>query len=326
MIAIRHAKPVDLSTVNECAQEAFGFYLNRMDHEPARMNADFERQISAGRTYVAELDQRFAGYIVIHQQSDHVLVDHIAVLPAMSGKGVGSQLLAHAEQMARDWHKPRVQLYTNALMHENLCWYAWLGYSKIGRRVEQGFDRVYFSKDVSVHLRRAMSSDVAILYAWDAKPHIRKAVSNSGAVAFEADWAQEIAGMDGTCEFLIAEVGGKPIGAIQLIDPALEPTHYWGNVEPNLRAIDIWIGEEDYLAKGFGTIMMTFAINRCFSSDAITAIIIDPLYNNLGAHRFYKRLGFEFVERRQFDEDSDCAVFRLQRAVWESVSLQLTRQ
>jgi aminoglycoside 6'-N-acetyltransferase len=89
-------------------------------------------------------------------------------------------------------------------------------------------------------------------------------------------------------------------------------------VAPNQRAIDIWIGEEEYIAKGFGSTMMRFAINHCFAQSDVKSILIDPLANNLRAHKFYKRLGFEFVERRQFDEESDCFVFRLNRENWES--------
>ena len=93
-------------------------------------------------------------------------------------------------------------------------------------------------------------------------------------------------------ELLIAEVDGNPTGAMQIIDPAKEATHYWGLVATNLRAIDIWIGEE--------------------------AILIDPLASNVDSHQFYKRLGFVFVEQRQFGESSDCFVFRLSRIAWEA--------
>ena len=44
----------------------------------------------------------------------------------------------------------------------------------------------------------------------------------------------------------------------------------------------------------------------------MTAILIDPLASNTAAHRFYERLGFRYVERRQFGED-DCIVYRLER-------------
>jgi aminoglycoside 6'-N-acetyltransferase len=107
-------------------------------------------------------------------------------------------------------------------------------------------------------------------------------------------------------------VDGRPVGFIQIIDPAEEESHYWGDATPNLRAIDIWIGEASDLNRGYGTAMMRLAIARCFAAPEITAILIDPLASNTAAHRFYERLGFRYVERRQFGED-DCIVYRLER-------------
>jgi aminoglycoside 6'-N-acetyltransferase len=103
---------------------------------------------------------------------------------------------------------------------------------------------------------------------------------------------------------------------MQICDPHLEATHYWGEIEPNLRAMDIWIGPSDALNRGYGTQMMTLAIDEAFGDPAVTAIVIDPLNSNTEAHRFYQRLGFEVVGRRMFDED-DCLVHRLTRAAWE---------
>ncbi len=104
---------------------------------------------------------------------------------------------------------------------------------------------------------------------------------------------------------------------MQIIDPALERTHYWGeDCPPNLRAMDIWIGESDCLGKGYGTEMMTTAINMAFADRLVEAILIDPLNSNTDAHRFYQRLGFRPIGRRLFDEDDDCLVHRLDRADW----------
>jgi hypothetical protein len=41
-----------------------------------------------------------------------------------------------------------VELYTNALMTENLRYYPRLGYVEYDQRRENGFDRVYFRKMV----------------------------------------------------------------------------------------------------------------------------------------------------------------------------------
>lgn len=120
-------------------------------------------------------------------------------------------------------------------------------------------------------------------------------------------------------EQLVAEIDNKPIGFIQIIDPKEEITHYWGDIGAHYRAIDIWIGEVDYLNKGYGTQMMTQAINRCFASPEVHSIIIDPLASNTRAHRFYQRLGFEFLENRRF-EDDECIVFLLSRKNWEEKS------
>jgi aminoglycoside 6'-N-acetyltransferase len=171
-----------------------------------------------------------------------------------------------------------------------------------------------------LHLRRATPADAEILSQWDAKPHVQAAVSNNGCSGFDADWPVELDQRSDGTEFFIAEVDCKPIGALQIIDPAREHSHYWGAVATNLKAIDIWIGEEDYLGKGFGGRMMTFAVEYAFTESEVAAILIDPLSNNLKAHRFYCRFGFKFMERRQFDAESDCFVFKLTRSDWQKRS------
>ncbi|MBX2836305.1 MAG: acetyltransferase [Gammaproteobacteria bacterium] len=176
------------------------------------------------------------------------------------------------------------------------------------------------NSEYSLSIRLALVDDVPQLYRWDEKPHVQKAVSNSGTIGFDANWEEELGVRDDGTEFFIAEVNSEPIGAMQVINPATEQSHYWGAVAPNLRAIDIWIGEEEFIGRGFGSRMMTFAIEHCFADPSVSAILIDPLSNNTEAHRFYERLGFEFMERRQFDDESDCFVFRLTRDVWKARS------
>lgn len=138
-----------------------------------------------------------------------------------------------------------------------------------------------------------------------------------------ADWGEEVARRDelgaDVWEVLVAELDGRPIGMVQLADPHREPDHYWGDIEPNLRALDIWIGEPDLLGQGHGTAIMHAAIDRCFADPDVIAIVIDPLVSNTDAIRFYRRLGFVDVGERQFDAGADgaagdvCLVMRLDR-------------
>ena len=108
---------------------------------------------------------------------------------------------------------------------------------------------------------------------------------------------------------MIAEIDSRPIEVIQIINPAQEDSHYWGNdISSNLRAIDIWIGDKNDLGKGYGTTMMQLALIRCFA---------DPLASNTRAHRLYERLGFQFVEQRQFG-DEECFVYQLNHVYFEN--------
>ena len=168
---------------------------------------------------------------------------------------------------------------------------------------------------MSVNLRPARASDIAHLKRWDDEPHLQEIGGDDDWY----DWDTEIPRDADWGEFLIAELDGRPIGALEIIDPALEPTQYWGDIDANLRAIDIWIGEPDCLGKGYGTEMMRAAFKRCFAPSDVTAIVIDPLETNVDARRFYERLGFRFVEFRVFQNDR-CAVYRLDRAVYEKAS------
>lgn len=177
------------------------------------------------------------------------------------------------------------------------------------------------SVEPRITLRLATLDDVPAFDRWDREPHVIAATSDDqdAAKAFgDAYWPDEIGLYEpGVWEYWLAELDGRPIGAMQMIDPHLEATHYWGDIEPNLRALDIWIGEPDCLGKGYGETMMRLAIERCFADSAVTGIVIDPLASNTRAHRFYQRLGFVPTERRMFGHD-DTLVHRLTRTDWHA--------
>lgn len=157
-------------------------------------------------------------------------------------------------------------------------------------------------------LRPASPADLAMLRHWDEQPHVVAADPND-----DWGWEVELGRSVDWREQLIAEVDGRPVGFVQIIDPAREESHYWGEVPPGLRAVDIWIGEEVDLGKGYGTAMMRLALARCFEDPTVSAVLVDPLADNVRAHRFYERLGFRFVERRRFGED-ECFIYRLERS------------
>jgi aminoglycoside 6'-N-acetyltransferase len=172
-----------------------------------------------------------------------------------------------------------------------------------------------------VALRPATPEDVVWLDRWDHDPDVIACSTDDkdATIAFaETEWPRELALQSpGIYEYFIAELDGRPIGALNICDPHLEQTHYWGEIGPNLRAIDIWIGAPTDRNKGYGAEMMRLALARCFADPRVTAIVIDPLASNERAHRFYRRLGFRPVERRTFGAD-DCLVHELTRERWNA--------
>ena len=168
---------------------------------------------------------------------------------------------------------------------------------------------------MKIFLRPATAGDVPVLHHWDRQPHVLQARNLSGP-ELDWDWEAEILLSPSWRELLIGEVDGRPVAFIQIIDPLEEDTHYWGTVPANQRAIDIWIGEKDDLGKGYGTVMMQLALDRCFKEEPVQNILIDPLETNTSAHRFYERLGFEFMEQRMFGDDR-CFVYELSRPAWK---------
>lgn len=160
----------------------------------------------------------------------------------------------------------------------------------------------------SITLRDATIADLPLLQHWDRQQHVIDCDPND-----DWDWGTELQRKPHWRQQLVAELDGRPIGFVQIIDPAEEETQYWGDVPKNLKAIDIWIGEQEDLGKRYGTIMMQKTIELCFADENVTGILIDPLVGNKKAIRFYERLGFEFLENRIFGEGDECAVYMLQR-------------
>ena len=145
---IRKAVAQDLEAVRNCARAAYAHYVERIGREPAPMVADFSAAIERGEVDVIDVVGELAGYVVFYPESDHLHLENVAVDPVFQGQGLGYRLIEHVESSARQLGFERVELYTNAKMTENLELYPRLGYRQFDRRIEDGFDRVYFSKSL----------------------------------------------------------------------------------------------------------------------------------------------------------------------------------
>ena len=88
----------------------------------------------------------------------------------------------------------------------------------------------------------------------------------------------------------------KPIGYIQSYI-ALEVGDGWWEGQPEgTWGVDQFIGEEDYIGKGYGTKFIKLFTDQLLKRNEVTQVITDPAPNNPRAIRSYEKAGFVIKE------------------------------
>ena len=145
---VRPAYADDADAVAVCVKAAFLPYIERMGKPPAPMLADFPSLIAAGRVWVAEMNGRVVGVLVQYETEHGFYIDTVAASPAHQGTGVGRALLVFAEGEARRRGFRSIYLCTNAKMIENQIFYPKIGYVEYERKIESGYDRIFYRKQL----------------------------------------------------------------------------------------------------------------------------------------------------------------------------------
>jgi GNAT superfamily N-acetyltransferase len=145
---IRPAVAADRAAVEQIVRLAYSPYIARIGKEPGPMRDDYAAQIAAGTVSVAAVDGAIGGLIVLIDEADHLLLDNIAVAPALQGRGLGGALMRFADNEARRRGFAELRLYTHVLMTENIARYRRLGWEETHRATVNGYDRVYMRKAV----------------------------------------------------------------------------------------------------------------------------------------------------------------------------------
>ena len=128
---------------------SYAIYIDRIGKKPAPMVADFASQIERREVSIAISGEGdLQGFIVFFPKGENMFLENVAVLPEFQGEGIGRQLIGFCEDEARRRGRAGVELYTNEKMSENLDFYPKLGYEEICRKLEDGFNRVYFNKQL----------------------------------------------------------------------------------------------------------------------------------------------------------------------------------
>jgi ribosomal protein S18 acetylase RimI-like enzyme len=146
-VTTRRARADDSAAITELAVRAYEPYLERMHGQrPAPLDADYAASIARDVVWVVEVGAHVAGFLVLVDRPDSTLLENVAVDPDCQGRGIGRLLMTMAEEHARSMGRAAIRLYTHATMLENQRLYCRLGYTEVGRRGEDGLDRVFYEK------------------------------------------------------------------------------------------------------------------------------------------------------------------------------------
>ena len=125
---LRRAVVSDAPAIRALTRLAYAKWVPIAGREPLPMRADYEAAVRDHRIDLLYKGGELAALIETVAESDHLLIENVAVSPAFQGQGLGRTLLAHAEQLAAASGHAELRLYTNKLFAANIALYQRLGY------------------------------------------------------------------------------------------------------------------------------------------------------------------------------------------------------
>jgi len=147
METLRIACGSDADSIRTLTWEAYAKWIAVTGREPLPMRVDYVDAIKRHRFDLLYTDGRLAALIETVPEGDFLLIENVAVAPALQGRGFGKRLLKHAEVLAVSLGLKGTRLYTNKLFSANLKLYAALGY-QVEREEE-------FNGGIAVHMSKA---------------------------------------------------------------------------------------------------------------------------------------------------------------------------
>lgn len=151
-VFITEATVDDVPAIIMMVDAAYSKYIDRMGKRPAPMDEDYYSVVQTSPTFVFKEDGITIGAIMIScdNEANSVMINNLVVDPAAQGRGLGRVLMNYAESFAISRGISTLKLYTNIKMYENIQLYGKMGFSEDGRKTEDGFERVYFCKKLTV--------------------------------------------------------------------------------------------------------------------------------------------------------------------------------
>ncbi|KAF4436044.1 acetyltransferase [Fusarium acutatum] len=150
VLPVTRAQASDIPSIQSMVNAAYEKYIPRIGKPPAPMTADYASLLTTHEIFILCTTQSPVGALILRHEpdSDAIKIENLVVDPSGQGRGYGKVLMRYAEDFARSRGCSALELYTNVKMFENLGLYLKMGFVETGRREEDGFERVYFRKEL----------------------------------------------------------------------------------------------------------------------------------------------------------------------------------
>lgn len=163
----------------------------------------------------------------------------------------------------------------------------------------------------SIYFRLANKDDYNNLYNWCQKDYVYEWFEQR-KLSFDEICSKYNNKINNSNQVVcIIEYGDKPIGLLQYY-PYIEKLDNYSNVYE----YDLFIGEEEYLSKGIGTMIINSINDFLFNDLKAEAIVLRPMKRNVRACRCYEKCGFiKVLEYEDTDTIGNKEIFVLYKKV-----------
>lgn len=124
---IRPATPSDAAALTECIKAAYADYSRTLPDLPA-VSEGVTEDIAENIVWVVLVENKLAGGISLRQDNMFLHVQNVAVDPEHAGQGLGTALMAKAEEECRRLGLHEMRLATHVGMKGNVALYQHLGW------------------------------------------------------------------------------------------------------------------------------------------------------------------------------------------------------
>lgn len=149
----------------------------------------------------------------------------------------------------------------------------------------QGFDEIY--------LRKMEVSDTDKIVEWRNKDRVRRNFVYQEPFTIEGhlNWIETQVETGFVVQFIICEkVSGRAVGSV-----------YFRDIDRNKGCAEygIFIGEDDAVGKGYGTLAARLALTYAFEELELNYIFLRVFEDNMAARRSYEKAGFRLIEEKR---------------------------